>query len=80
MAKDQVTANIHFQCLQDLLLTLEVQEVKHKATPPSLVLIWQGICFDSHAMTVTLTPDKLTEATDLTYFWNNKHSANLHDL
>ena len=51
-------AESHFAQLQGLLKTLGQQEARHKASPPSQVLVWLGFQFDTLAMTVTLPPEK----------------------
>ena len=49
-------AAVHFHDLQALLARLSMQEAKHKSQPQSQVLNWLGLCFDTRAMTVSLTP------------------------
>ena len=59
IATDQATAVTHFTNLRTLLAKLGLQEVAHKASPPSQVLVWLGLQLDTVDMTVSLPQDKL---------------------
>ena len=69
VAADEASATIHFHHLKAMLARLGVQEAKYKAQPPSRVLNWLGLCFNTRAMTVYLTPEKLTEVQTLVSAW-----------
>ena len=81
VAKDRASPRLYFTCLHELLARLSITEAKYKASPcPLKVLHWLGLKFDSLAMTVTLTPDMLTEVITLVLDLVCKHAATLHEL
>ena len=80
IAMDQATAVTHFNNLKALLARPGLQEVAHKASPPSQVMVWLGLQFDTVAMTVSLPPDKLSEIELLVHTWSLKPKATLPDL
>ena len=47
--------------LQQVMAELGLKEAKHKVCPPSQVMIWLGISFDSRDMTMRIPPAKLEE-------------------
>ena len=80
VATDQATAATHFNNLRTLLAKLGLQEVAHKASPPSQVMVWLGFQFDTVAMTVSLPQDKLSEIQLLVHTWSLKPMATLKGL
>ena len=61
IATDQYTAATLFNNRNALLARLGLQEVAHKAPPPSQVMVWLGLQFNTVAMTVSLSLDKVSE-------------------
>ena len=80
VATHQAMAATHFTNLRTLPAMLGLQEVAHKACPPSQVMVWLGLQFDRVAMTVSLPQDKLAEIQLLLYHWPSKPMATLRDL
>ena len=74
---DQATAATHFTNLGSLLATLGLHEAAHKASPPSQVMVWLGLQFDTVAMTVSLPQDKLAEIQLLVHHWSPANSQPL---
>ena len=80
VATDQATAAIHFTNLRSLLAKLGLQEAAHKASPPSQVMVWLDLQFDTDAKTVSLPQNKLAEIQLLVHHWSSKPTATLRDL
>ena len=77
---DQATASTHFNNIRTFLAKLGLQEAAHKDSPPSQVMVWLGLQFDTLAMTVSLPQEKLTEIQLLVHHWSSKSTASLQDL
>ena len=70
--KEQQTAGEALAALQNILRDLGLQEASHKICPPSQVLVWLGIEFDSRDMTMKIPPQKLDEIVKLVQTWGDK--------
>jgi len=74
------SATTAFSKLQALLDTAGLQEAKHKASPPTQVLVWLGIEFDTVEMTISIPHDKLTAIRDLVEDWKCRSHAHITQL
>lgn len=50
-----------YQVLQEILRDLNILEAQDKACPPSTLMVFLGILFDTILMTMEVTPDRLKE-------------------
>ena len=61
-----------------MLECLELVEAKHKVCPPSQVMVWLGLRFDTINMTVSIPDGKLAEISTLVADWTLKKVASIH--
>jgi hypothetical protein len=73
-------ASTSFAAMKATLVELGLPEAEHKAAPPSSILQWLGLRFDSNSMQVSIPQDKLDEVADMLKKWAGKRAATLHEL
>ena len=73
-------ASAALSTLQTLFRTLGVEEAQHKVFPPSQVLTWLGIEFNTIAMTMTLPPTKIAEIRTILDAWEGKKRASHKEI
>ena len=74
-AEIPILSDFAFNDLADLLSSLGLIEAHDKACPPSTVMNFLGIEFDTVAETLTIPPQKLTEIKELLVNWSGKTKA-----
>ena len=55
-------------------------EAPDKACPPACAVTWLGILFNTRDLSLTITPDRLEEITELLQGWAGRVSGSRHDL
>lgn len=73
-------AMVAFLMLRELLKRSGIEEALDKACPPSEVMIFLGILFNTITMTVEITPDRLIEIKNLVERWLGKERASLREI
>ena len=79
-ADSPMAAQRSFTELGRLLESCGIEESKQKACPPSTRMTFIGVLFDSEALTLSVTPERLQEILSLLDVWLLKSKATLHDL
>ena len=75
------TAFEHYRLCGSLLDALGLQESSHKACPPSTQMTCLGVLFDTVALTMSVTPNRLTQLQDeFLPMWLTKKSATKTEL
>ena len=75
------TAFQHYALCGSLLAALGLQESSHKACPPSTQMTCLGVLFDTVALTMSVTPERLNQLQDeLLPMWLAKKSATKTEL
>ena len=74
------TASISYNALGRLLKELGVQESGDKACPPSTIMRFLGVEFDTNAMCMRIDEDKRLEIQSLTLTWSRKTVATKQEL
>lgn len=69
-----------FAFLRQLLRELNVLEAMDKACPPSTIMVFLGILFDTIRMTMEVTPDRLRDIKVELIRWMNKEVATLRQV
>jgi len=72
--------NIHFSRFSQLLAELGLIEAVEKSVPPSTRVEFLGVLFDSDQQTMSITPSRLQEITELVDTWLSKRSATKQQL
>ena len=81
VATDQATTATDFNTLRAFLSSQGLHVAAHKASsPPSQVMVWLGLQFDTVAITFSLSQDKLAEIQLMIHTWSLKPTATLKDL
>ena len=73
-------ASFSFNTLRAILNKCGIEEAKNKACPPSTVMIFIGILFNTVKMTIEVTPERLQEIKFLLNTWLNKETACLKEV
>ena len=66
----------HFSMMQATLDKLGLDEAKHKASPPSQVMVWLGLHFGTVNMTMSITD----EISILVASWACNKTSSTHEL
>ena len=74
------TAEIAFRYLGDLLKFLGIEEAKNKVALPSTRVAFLGVWFDTVAMTMEVTPERLLEIKGLTESWLSKELVTVKEV
>ena len=77
-SKDESTQ--HFNSLRASINSLSMQEALHKAIPPSQVMTWLGLEFNTVDMSITISKEKLADIMQLIREWSHKVHTNIHHL
>ena len=65
-------ASFSFNTLRTILKKCGIEEAQNKACPPSTVMVFIGILFNTVKMTIEVTPERLKEIKILLHTWLNK--------
>ena len=79
-AERRENAEFAYICLGTVLQKCGIEEAIDKASPPSEIMTFLGVLFNSITMTVEITPGRLLEIKTLIREWLNKHSATIKQL
>lgn len=79
-AESKENAVFAFNCLGAILQKCGFEESKEKATPPSEIMSFLGVLFNTVTMTMEITPERLEEIRKLTQSWLEKDSASLKQI
>ena len=69
-----------FQRLGSVIAASGAHEAPDKACPPACAVTCLGILFNTRDLSLTITPDRLEEITELLRGWAGRVSASRHDL
>ena len=78
--RDTETAQSALGSLQNIFDELGVQEAPAKVCPPSQVMTWLGIQFNTRDMTMSLPEAKIQETRECLEEWTSKHRASLKEI
>ena len=73
-------AELALHTLQGIFEELGVQEAEKKVCPPSQVMTWLGIEFNTKEMTMSLPEKKLREVAECLAEWQGRKRANLKEI
>ena len=54
-------AEVAYKTLQSVLRKCGIEEAKNKACPPSTIMAFIGVLFNTETMTIEVTPERLNE-------------------
>jgi hypothetical protein len=77
---DYNKANFAFSTLETLLVDLGVKEAPDKSCPPSHEMEFLGVLFNTKSMTMSVTPERLSEISHLIDSWLIKRKATKKQL
>lgn len=69
-----------FKTLQAVLKKCGIEEAQDKACPPSTIMTFVGVLFNTDTMTIEITPERLLELHDLLKTWLEKENATLKEI
>lgn len=69
-----------YRALGKIIENSGLEESSPKAIPPSFIMPCLGVLFDTMSLTLTITPERLLEISQLLVSWENKVEANKHEL
>ena len=69
-----------FNTLRTILKKCGIKEAQYKACPPSTVMIFIGVLFNTVNMTIEVTPGRLNEISSLLNTWLNKDTVSLKEI
>ena len=79
-AEKREDATFAYQCLGSVLQKCGFEESVNKASPPSEIMSFLGVLFNTVTMTMEITPERLIEIRTLVKSWLNKDKASLRQL
>ena len=79
-AENKENAYFAFYTLQKILEKCGIEEANSKASPPSNIISFLGILFNTITMTMELIPEILVELKVLSSFWLSKETATLKEI
>jgi hypothetical protein len=79
-AETRENASFAYNCLELVLKKCGFKESFEKASPPSEVMTFLGVLFDTNKMTLEVTPERLIEIKSLVQSWMIKEKASLKEL
>lgn len=79
-AEKRENALFAYNCLGSVLLKCGFEEASDKASPPSEIMTFLGVLFNSLTMTVEVTPERLLEIKKLIEVWLGKEFATLKEI
>ena len=74
------TAQEAFESLAEVLKCCGIEESVNKAEPPSCMMVFLGVMFDTENLTLSVTVERLSEIRDLIKCWLNKVSVTHNDI
>ena len=69
-----------FNVVRDTLQRLGLEEARHKASPPSQIMVWLGLLFNTKDMTLSIPPDKLADIHTTLLEWSTRKVAHRQQL
>ena len=79
-AENKQNAYFAFYTLQKVLEKCGIEEAKSKASPPSTIMSFLGVLFNTNTMTMEITSERLLELNVLLSFWLSKETATLKEV
>lgn len=79
-AEKRENAEFAYNCLGAVLHKCGFEEAFDKSSPPSEIMTFLGVLFNSLTMTVEVTPERLTEIRNLIEIWLKKEFATLKEI
>ena len=79
-AESKENAVFAYNCLGAILQKSGFEESKDEASPPSEIMSFWGVLFNTVTMTMEITPERLEEIRKLTHSWLEKESASLKQV
>lgn len=79
-AETRENAEFAYCTLGTVLQKCGIEESVDKASPPSTIMTFIGVLFNSETMTVEVTPERLTEIKALIVRWLDKDQATLKEI
>ena len=79
-AETKDRASFAYSCLGAVLQKCGFQESEDKTVPPSKIMVFLGVLFNTKTMSLEVTLEKLKEISDLIQFWLKKSSATLKEI
>lgn len=79
-AEHKQKAEFAYKCLGAVLLKCGFEEALNKACPPSEIMSFLGVLFNTVTMTMEIIPERLLEIHSLIKFWLNKDTASLKQV
>ena len=73
-------AEFAYKTLDSILQKCGIEEAKHKSCPPSTVMTFIGVLFNTENMTISVTPERLKEICNLLSIWLQKDTASLREI
>ena len=79
-AETPQNAQFAFRTLQSVLEKCGIEEAKNKACPPSTIMTFIGVLFNTEKMTIEVTPEILNKIRKLLRDWLNKETASIREI
>ena len=79
-AEKKELAEFGFTTLRKILCKCGIEESVEKACPPSTIMTFIGILFNTEKMTLEVTPERLVEIRSLLTVWLNKETASIKEI
>ena len=76
----QNKAEFVYQTLGAILEKCGIEEAKDKSCPPSTIMTFVGVLFNTATLTIEITPGRLAEIKLLIVVWLNKSKATLKEV
>ena len=79
-AENEQNATFAFLLLRELFRKSGIEEAADKASPPSQIMVFLGVLFNSNSMTMEITSERLVEIRSLINDWLVKEFASLKEI
>lgn len=79
-AETQNNAEFAYQTLGAILEKCGIEEARDKSCPPSTIMTFVGVLFNTETLTIEITPERLAEIRLLIEAWLNKSKATLKEV
>ncbi|MEW8546060.1 MAG: reverse transcriptase domain-containing protein [Candidatus Thiodiazotropha sp.] len=79
-AEKREVADFAYNTLGEILDKCGIEESKSKSCPPSTIMTFIGILFNTEKMTIEVTPERLIEIKILLSRWLNKQTASIKEI
>ena len=73
-------AHFSFNTVRSVLRKCGIEESQNKACPPSTIMAFIGVLFNTNTMTIEVTPERLNEIICLLRSWLDKTTASLREI